>query len=132
MEASEVIDANDPRIVLVEDDATIAGMYAFQLEREGHTVWTATDGEAGLDLTRKMMPDIVFLDIRLPKLDGFGVLTALREDPKTAKLPVVILSNYGSAEMRQRGRELGAQDFVVKSQVTPVDLAARIWDWVSP
>lgn len=127
----EETEAVDPRIVLVEDDPTIAGMYAFQLEQEGHTVWTAVDGEAGLDLARTMSPDIVFLDVRLPKLDGFGVLAALRKDPKTAQLPVVILSNYGSKEMRERGRQLGAQDWVVKSQVTPVDLAARIWDWVS-
>jgi DNA-binding response OmpR family regulator len=128
----EVAEAADPRIVLVEDDPTIAGMYAYQLEQEGHTVWTAADGESGLDLTRKMMPDIVFLDLRLPKLDGFAVLSAIRDDPKMAQLPVVILSNYGSEEMRERGRALGAQDFVIKSQVTPVDLAARIWDWVSP
>lgn len=123
--------AADPRIVLVEDDATIANMYSYQLEQDGHTVWTATDGEAGLQLTRDVMPDIVFLDVRLPKLDGFEVLARLREDPKTAALPVVILSNYGSDEMRKRGLELGAQDYLVKTRVTPVELASRIWSWVS-
>jgi DNA-binding response OmpR family regulator len=123
--------AVDPRIVLVEDDATIAGMYRIQLEQEGHTVWTAVDGETGLQVTREVMPDIVFLDIRLPKLDGFEVLAALRKDPKTADLPVVILSNYGSDAMRQRGMELGAQDYLVKTRVTPVELANRIWNWVS-
>lgn len=123
--------AADPRIVLVEDDTTIATMYTYQFEQDGHTVWTAEDGEAGLRLTREVMPDIVFLDVRLPKLDGFEVLTALREDPKTAELPVIILSNYGSDEMRQRGFELGAQDYLVKASVTPVELASRIWSWVS-
>jgi DNA-binding response OmpR family regulator len=123
--------AADPRIVLVEDDATIAGMYRIQFEKDGHTVWTAADGEAGLRMTREVMPDIVFLDIRLPKLDGFGVLAALRKDPKTSELPVVILSNYGSEEMRRRGMELGAQDYLVKTRVTPVEIANRIWDWVT-
>ncbi len=123
--------AVDPRIVLIEDDSTIAGMYRLQFEKDGHTVWTAADGEAGLQMTREVMPDIVFLDIRLPKLDGFGVLAALREDPKTAALPVVILSNYGSDEMRKRGLELGAQDYLVKTRVTPVELAERIWSWVT-
>jgi DNA-binding response OmpR family regulator len=126
----ETAAAADPRIVLVEDDATIANMYSFQLEQDGHTVWMATDGEAGLRLTREVMPDIVFLDIRLPKLDGFEVLARLREDPKTAALPVVILSNYGSDEMRKRGFELGAQDYLVKARVTPIELASRIWSWV--
>ena len=128
---SEDAAAADPRIVLVEDDATIAGMYRYQLELDGHTVWTAMDGEAGLQLTLDVMPDIVFLDVRLPKLDGFEVLTRLREDPKTARLPVVILSNYGSDEMRKRGLELGAQDYLVKTRVTPIELASRIWSWVS-
>jgi DNA-binding response OmpR family regulator len=128
---TEAAAAADPRIVLVEDDATIAGMYRYQLEQDGHTVWTAMDGEAGLQLTLDMMPDIVFLDVRLPKLDGFEVLARLREDPKTAGLPVVILSNYGSDEMRKRGLELGAQDYLVKTRVTPIELASRIWSWVS-
>jgi two-component system, OmpR family, phosphate regulon response regulator PhoB len=122
--------AADPRIVLVEDDATIASMYSYQFEQDGHTVWTAADGEAGLQLTREVMPDIVFLDVRLPKLDGFEVLARLREDPKTAALPVIILSNYGSDEMRKRGLELGAQDYLVKARVTPIELASRIWSWV--
>ncbi len=73
--------AADPRIVLVKDDATIAGMYRYQLEQEGHTVWIAADGEAGLQVTRAVISDIVFLDVKLPKLDGFKVLAALREDP---------------------------------------------------
>jgi DNA-binding response OmpR family regulator len=94
----------------VEGDANIAWMYRYQLEKDGHTVWTAPDGEAGLRLVREVMPDIVFLDIRLPKLEGFEVLTALREDPRTASLPVVILSNYGFDAMRQRGLGLGALD----------------------
>ena len=123
--------AADPRIVLVEDDPTIAGMYRYQLEQEGHTVWIAADGETGLEVTRSVMPDIVFLDVRLPKLDGFEVLAALREDPSTAELPVIMLSNYGSDEMRQRGLDLGAQDYLVKARVTPVELATRIWSWIS-
>jgi DNA-binding response OmpR family regulator len=131
MTEEAAVAANDPRIVLVEDDATIAGMYRVQLEQEGHTVWLAADGEAGLQVTREVLPDIVFLDIRLPRMDGFQVLAALRGDPATAALPVVILSNYGSDEMRQRGMELGARDYLVKTRVTPIELASRIWDWVS-
>jgi DNA-binding response OmpR family regulator len=127
----ETTAAADPRIVLVEDDATIAGMYRYHLEHEGHTVWIAADGEAGLQVTREVMPDIVFVDVMLPKLDGFGVLAALREDPNTAELPVIMLSNYGSDEMRQRGLELGAKDYLVKARVTPVELATRLWSWVS-
>src|SRR5258706_8630777 len=82
------------RVLFVEDDPSVAQMYKLKLELDGYDVEVASDGEQALEVARRQAPDIIFLDIRLPKLDGFGVLEALREDPKTANVPVVILSNH--------------------------------------
>ena len=71
------------------------------------------------------MPDLVYLDLRMPKLDGFGLLSALRADPRTAHVPVVILSNYDAPELRQQGMELGVLEWIVKADVTPSALAQR-------
>jgi DNA-binding response OmpR family regulator len=121
----------DPRIVLIEDDIAIADMYRLQLELAGHTVWIAADGETGLRLARERLPDVVFLDLRLPKLDGFEVLAALRDDPRTTGLPVVVLSNYGAPEMMSRALDLGAKDYLIKTSVTPVELSSRLASWIA-
>lgn len=85
-----------------------------------------TDGEEGLQLAVDEKPDFIYLDLRLPKLDGFEVLERLRAAPATAHIPVIILSNYGDPEMRERGLRLGALEFLVKADTTPRQLAAKV------
>src|SRR5437899_10014140 len=92
-------DPDDVRILVVEDDASVAQMYRLKLELDGYTVDVAGDGLAALEKARSTSPDIIFLDIRLPKLDGLGVLEALRGDPSTAQIPVVMLSNWNEREL---------------------------------
>lgn len=117
-------------VLFIEDDGTIADMYRLQLELDGYTVWVAADGESGLRIARSRAPDVILLDVRLPQRDGFEVLGALRENPRTRQLPVIFLSNYGTAEMVRRGLELGAREYLVKSQVTPVELSRRLSTWI--
>jgi len=117
-------------VLFIEDDPAVAGMYKLKLELDGYRVRVAESGEEGLVLARNLIPDIVFLDIRLPKMDGFAVLEALRSDPVTGKLPVVILSNYGERELVDRGLKLGALDYLIKSETTPTRLTRGIEDWV--
>lgn len=117
-------------VLLIEDDTEFLDMYRMRLERDGYRVHTASDGEQGLNLAARLQPDIVFLDIRLPKMDGFEVLRRLREDEATAGLPVVILSNYGEQEMVDRGLRLGALEFLVKAHTTPVELSEGIEEWL--
>ncbi|HEX6350541.1 MAG TPA: response regulator [Candidatus Dormibacteraeota bacterium] len=119
------------RIVYIEDDPTIAQMYRMKLEKDGYRVTLAADGEAGLRAVREIHPDLVFLDIRLPKMDGFTVLRQLRDDPATRHIPVVILSNYSAAEMVETGIRLGAQDYVIKSEVTPGFVSDKVQHWAS-
>src|SRR5438445_6024291 len=122
-------DADDVRVLFVEDDASVAQMYRLKLELDGYTVDVAGDGLVALEKARTLHPDIIFLDIRLPKLDGLGVLEALRADVTTAPIPVVILSNWNEKELVERGVKLGALDHLIKSQTTPARLSERLKDW---
>ena len=125
-------DADDVRVLFVEDDASVAQMYRLKLELDGYTVDVAGDGLDALEKARTLHPDIIFLDIRLPKLDGLGVLEALRADVTTAPIPVVILSNWNEKELVERGVKLGALDHLIKSQTTPARLSERLKDWLGP
>ena len=117
-------------VLFVEDDQSVAQMYKLKLELDGYQVRVASDGEMALDMARRSLPDIIFLDIRLPKLDGIGVLEALRADPSTRPVPVVILSNYNEKELVERGATLGALDHLIKSQTTPAKLAGGLDGWL--
>jgi CheY-like chemotaxis protein len=90
----------------------------------------AKDGEEGLELASKERPDIIFLDIRLPKMDGFAVLERLRGNEQTRHIPVVILSNYGERELVERGLKLGALEYLIKSQTTPANLSRGVEGWL--
>jgi DNA-binding response OmpR family regulator len=118
------------RILFVEDDPSVAQMYQFKLELDGYHVSVASDGLTGLEMARRLLPDLVFLDVRLPKLDGLGVLESLRADRRTKELPVVILSNWNEKELVERGSKLGALDYLTKSQTTPAKLSHRLGEWL--
>jgi two-component system, chemotaxis family, sensor kinase CheA len=105
-------------------------MYRLKLELDGYAVEVAGDGLVALEKARAINPDIIFLDIRLPKLDGLGVLEALRDDESTARIPVVILSNWNEKELVERGVRLGALDHLIKSQTTPSRLSQRLSEWL--
>jgi CheY-like chemotaxis protein len=124
--------SEDIRVLFVEDDASIAQMYTLKLELDGYRVDVARDGERALEMARTSPPDIIFLDIRLPKLDGLGVLEALRADPKTRMVPVVILSSHSEEELIERGAKLGVLEHLIKSKTTPAQLAGSLPRWLAP
>jgi CheY-like chemotaxis protein len=123
-------DPDDVRVLFVEDDASVAQMYRLKLELDGYSVEVAGDGIAALEKARALHPDLIFLDIQLPKLDGLAVLDELRADPATQHIPVVILSNWDEKELVERGARLGALDHMIKSQTTPARLSRRLQDWL--
>jgi len=122
--------SDDIRVLFVEDDPTVAQMYRLKLELDGYQVVMAKDGEEGLKLAAKLKPDIIFLDIRLPKMGGLDVLEQLREAKETKHTPVVILSNYGERELVERGLKLGALEYLIKSQTTPARLSSGVEGWL--
>jgi CheY-like chemotaxis protein len=117
-------------VLFAEDDRSVAQMYKLKLELDGYRVDVAADGETAIEMASRDLPDILFLDIRLPKLDGIGVLQALRADPRTQNLRVVILSNYSRSELGDRVQKLGVLDHLIKTETTPAKLAAGLERWL--
>jgi CheY-like chemotaxis protein len=118
------------RVLFVEDDPSVAQMYKLKLELDGYDVEVVSDGEKALEVAQGNPPEIIFLDIRLPKLDGFGVLEALRKDSRTRAVPVVILSNYSEQQLIDRGLRLGALEYLIKTQTTPARLSLGLEGWL--
>ena len=118
------------RVLFIEDDPAVAEMYKLKLELDGYTVTVAKDGEEGLQIATDSPPDIIFLDTRLPKMNGFAVLERLRSAERTREIPVIILSNYGERELVDRGLKLGALEYLIKSQTTPANLSRGVEGWL--
>jgi two-component system, cell cycle response regulator len=117
---------DDIKVLLIEDDIAAAEMYRLRLVSDGYTVVVAEDGAQGLEMAGSELPDFIYLDIRLPRIDGFEVIERLRANPETARIPVIILSNFGEPEFRDRGLKLGALEFLVKSDTTPSRLSETV------
>ena len=117
------------KVLLIEDDEAAAEMYRLRMTADGYTVIIARDGQEGLALAESEQPDLVYLDLRLPKMDGLEVLKRLRETAATAAVPVVILTNHGELELRERGLELGALEFLIKADTTPAYLSQGVERW---
>lgn len=114
------------KILLVEDDAFLAGMYVTKLNLEGFNVTLASDGEEGLTLIKKDHPDIVLLDIVLPKKDGFDVLKEIRTDSKMDNVRIIMLTNLGQREDVSKGLKLGADDYLIKAHFMPSEVVEKI------
>jgi DNA-binding response OmpR family regulator len=116
-------------ILLVEDDPMLSELYQTKLEMESYQVTVATDGEAGLRQTKTLKPDLVLLDIMLPKLNGFEVLKKIKADRSTARIPVIVLTNLGGEKAdsdKKLALGLGAQEFLVKTFHLPDDIVGKI------
>ncbi|MBP9868993.1 response regulator [Patescibacteria group bacterium] len=114
------------RVLLVEDDGFLASIYAQKLEVEGYDVSFATNGEDGLKLAQKDHPDLILMDILMPKMDGFEMLERLKADDTTKAIPVLVLSNLGQKEDVERCIKLGAAGYVIKAHSLPHETVKRI------
>jgi CheY-like chemotaxis protein len=123
---------DDVKVLLIEDDVAAAEMYRLRLVADGYSVVIGRDGKEGLRMAVHEAPDFIYLDLRLPGLDGFEVLESLRSSPETMHIPVIILTNYGEPELRERGMKLGALEFLVKSDTTPAQLAESVERAIAP
>jgi DNA-binding response OmpR family regulator len=114
------------KILIVEDDRFLRELIARKLRNEGYDVIEAVDGEEGLKRIKEEKPDLILLDLILPGIDGFEVLAKAKEDPDTAQIPVIILSNLGQREEIERGLKLGAIDYLIKAHFTPGEIIEKI------
>lgn len=117
---------NKVQILLVEDDVFLSGIYQKKFEMEGFKITTADNGEKGLIEAKKKMPDIILLDILLPKMDGFSVLKALKEDNETKDIPVILLTNLGQKDDVEKGLEAGAVDYLIKAHFKPSEIVEKV------
>jgi len=115
-----------PIVALVEDDPLIAEMYTTKFTKEGYDIRHAADGFAGLEMVKKEKPDIILLDIIMPKMDGFQVLQELRKIAEFKETPVVMLTNLGQEEDVQKGRQYGATDYFIKTNFTPAAIVDKV------
>lgn len=115
------------RILIVEDDDFLRTLLAQKLEKNDHEVIQAETGEKALKILPEYKPELVLLDLLLPGMHGFEVLTWIRkQNTSLSKTPVIILSNLGSKEDIEKGTELGADDFLVKAKFTPQEIIEKI------
>ena len=123
---SKETDTNKYRILIVEDDPFLLSMYSTKFEMNNFKVFSADDGAKGLELAGSVVPDIILLDIILPKIDGFTVLKKLKEDSKTNHIPVILLTNLNQKEDIEKGLALGAKDYLIKAHFMPSEVVDKI------
>lgn len=117
------------KIAIIEDDALLSEMYSQKFKKDGYQVVRASDGEQGLKLIKQERPNLILLDIMMPKMNGLQVLQAIKADPdnQIKNTPIILLTNLGrSMQDVNRGLELGAVAYLIKSQVKPADVVAKV------
>jgi DNA-binding response OmpR family regulator len=114
------------KILIIEDDPFLSEMYVTKLTQANFQVEVATDGKAGMRKIKESKPDLVLLDIVLPKLDGFAVLQKVKKDPELKKIPVVLLTNLGQKNEVEKGLAFGADEYIIKAHFTPTAVVAKV------
>lgn len=114
------------KILLVEDDVALAAVYRSRLDLENFETFEVNNGEQALQAAREFKPDLILLDAMMPKISGFDVLDILRNTPETAGIRVIMLTALSQSKDKERAEALGADDYLVKSQVVIGDVVERI------
>jgi len=115
------------KILIVEDDKFLRELITRKLDAENFSTIEAIDGEEGLKILKEeAKPDVILLDLILPGIDGFEVLSRIKEEPALSSIPVIILSNLGQREDIERGLKLGAVDYLVKAHFTPNEIVEKV------
>ncbi|MBR0134224.1 response regulator [Candidatus Saccharibacteria bacterium] len=114
------------KIMLVEDDKSLREIYSIRLVAEGYDIISAGDGEEALAFAVQYKPELIIADVMMPKISGFDMLDILRSQPETNKIKVIMMTALSSDDQRQRGESLGAERYLVKSQVGIEDVIATV------
>ncbi len=120
------------KILLVDDDPLLVRMYQKKLEIDGNTVETGSDGQEAYEKAKSFQPDLILLDVMMPRVTGLEALGKLKADELTKKIPVVLLTNVsGSQDDTDRGLELGATTYMIKSNYTPKEVVEKVKELLS-
>lgn len=114
------------KILLVEDDEMLHTMYTQKFTKEGYDVKSGYNGAEGVTLAESEKPDVILLDIIMPKMDGFAALKKIKKNAATANIPVILLTNLGQEEDIRKGKELGAADYFIKANHTPQEVVDKV------
>lgn len=117
---------NTKTILLVEDDDNLANVYEMRLQAEGFKTVRVSNGEDALQTALQAKPDLILLDVMMPKVSGFDVLDILRNTPETAQIKIIMLTALSQESDQERAKSLGVTDYLVKSQVVIADVVDRI------
>lgn len=119
-------DQHKKKIVLVEDEAILIKLLEDKLVSEGYQIVTARDGAEGLEKIKEEKPDLVLLDIIMPKMGGFEVMEELNKDEILAKTPVIIVSNSGQPFELERAKKMGVKDWLIKTEFDPKEVVEKV------
>ena len=114
------------KVLIIEDEDVLRNVLAKKLEKEGYEVFVAADGEVGMESMRNNHPEMILLDILLPKKNGYQVLEEMRIDENLKKIPVLVISNSGQPVEVRKLIELGACDYLVKADFTPEEVVSKM------
>ncbi len=114
------------KIAVIEDEEVLLDVLENKLKKEGFEVFSARDGQAGLELVRSVRPDIILLDVVMPKMDGFEVLSRLHGDAELSKIPVIIISNSGQPVEIEKALSMGVKDYLIKAEFDPQEVLDKI------
>jgi DNA-binding response OmpR family regulator len=114
------------KILIIEDDPLIVKIYSTRLKADGYEVFSGENGEEGLKVAYEKHPDLIILDVMMPKVDGFEVLSKLRADQIFATIPILMYSNLNNEEEMKRARNMGVTEFLVKANLSPTQMVTKI------
>lgn len=121
-----MVTTKDIKILVVDDDSFILDMYVIKFKEQGFQIETAMDGKIALEKIETTKPDIVLLDIVMPKMDGFDVMRKIKENKIPRTFKVLFLTNFGQKEDVERGMSLGADGYIIKAHFTPSEVADKV------
>ena len=114
------------KILIIEDDTFLRELLVRKVREEKFETITAVDGEEGVKKIKSEKPDLILLDLILPGIDGYEVLTRIKDDSDISFIPVIIISNLGQKEEVEKGLKLGAVDYLIKANFTPEDIIDKV------
>jgi len=114
------------KLIIIEDEETLLNLLDKKLNQEGYSVDIARDGEEGLEKIRNNRPDLILLDIVMPKMGGFEVMEILRKDEELNTIPIIIISNSGQPVELDRAKELGVVDWLIKTDFDPQEVVDKV------